>query len=115
MWTEAQQNAFQHLKSKLISRPILQYPDFSKEFILTTDASNTGLGAVLSQGPVGHNLPVAYASIVLNNAEPHYTTSEEMLAIFLARKYFSPYLYGRRFKIVSDHKPFVWVMNVKDA
>ena len=39
-WTEAQENAFQHLKSKLVRRPILQYPDFSKEFILTTDASN---------------------------------------------------------------------------
>ena len=47
-WTEAQENAFQRLKSKLISRPILQYPSFSKEFILTTDASNSGLGAVLS-------------------------------------------------------------------
>jgi hypothetical protein len=44
---EAQENAFQHLKSKLTSRPILQYPDFSKDFILTTDASNCGLGAVL--------------------------------------------------------------------
>jgi len=62
VWTEAQENAFQHLKSKLISRPILQYADFSKEFILTTDTSNSGLGAVLSQGPVGKDLPVAYAS-----------------------------------------------------
>jgi len=52
VWTEAQENAFQHQKSKLINRPILQYPDFSKEFILTTDASNSALGAVLSQGPV---------------------------------------------------------------
>jgi len=60
VWTEAQENAFQHLKSKLINRPILQYPDFSKEFILTTDASNSALGAVLSQGPVGRDLPVAY-------------------------------------------------------
>ena len=53
MWTETQENAFQHLKSKLIRRPVLQYPDFLKEFILTTDASNSRLGAVLSQGPVG--------------------------------------------------------------
>jgi hypothetical protein len=84
VWTEAQENAFQHLKSKLISRPILQYPDFSKEFILTTDASNSGLGAVLSHGPVGKDLPVAYASRRLNNAETHYTTSEkELLAIVL--------------------------------
>jgi len=62
VWTKAQENAFQHLKSELISRPILQYPDFSEEFILSTDASNSGLGAVLSQGPIGHDLPVAYAS-----------------------------------------------------
>ena len=114
-WTDAQENAFQHLKSKLISRPILQYPDFSKEFVLTTDASNLGLGAVLSQGPVGKDLPVAYASRSLNSAETHYTTSEkELLAVVWATKYFRPYLYGRRFKVVSDHKPLVWVMNVKD-
>ena len=93
----------------------MQYPDFSKEFILTTDASNSGLGAVLSQGPVGHNLPVAYASRSLNNIETHYTTSEkELLAIVWATKYFRPYLYGRRFKIFSDHKPLVWILNVKD-
>ena len=116
MWTKAQENALQHLKSKLINRPILQYPNFSKEFILTTtDASNLGLGAVLSQGPVRHDLPVAYASRSLNKAETHYTTSKkELLAIVWATKYFRPYLYGRRFKIVSDHKPLVWVMNVKD-
>ena len=115
MWTEAQENAFQHLKSKLINRPILQYPDFSKEFILTTNASNSGLGAVFSQGPVRYNLPMAYTSRSLNNAETHYTTSEkELLAVVWATKYFRPYLYGRRFKIVSDHKPSVWVMNVKD-
>jgi len=114
-WTEAQENAFQHLKSKLVSRPILQYPDFSKEFILTTDASNRGLGAVLSQGPVGKDLPIAYASRSLNSAENNYTTSEkELLAIVWATKHFRPYLYGRRFKVVSDHKPLVWVMNFKD-
>jgi transposase InsO family protein len=114
-WTEAQENAFQHLKSKLISRPILQYPDFSKEFILTTDASNSGLGAVLSQGTIGNDLPVAYASRSLSTSESHYTTSEkELLSIVWATKYFRPYLYGRRFKIISDHKPLVWIMNVKD-
>jgi hypothetical protein len=61
-WTEAQENTFQHLKSKLTRQPILQHPDFSKEFLLTTDASNQGLGAMLSQGPIGKDLPVAYAS-----------------------------------------------------
>jgi hypothetical protein len=48
-WTEVQEDAFQHLKSKLTRQPILQYPDFSKGFVLTTDASNQGLGAVLSR------------------------------------------------------------------
>jgi len=114
-WAEAQENAFQYLKAKLVSRPILQYPDFSNEFVLTTDASNCGLGAVLSQGPVGKDLPVAYASRSLNSAETNYTTSEkELLAIVWATKYFRPYLYGRRFKVVSDHKPLVWIMNVND-
>jgi len=89
VWTKAQENAFQCLKSKLISRPILQYPYFSKELILTTYASNSGLGTVLSQEPVGHDLLVAYSSRSLNNAETHYTTSEkELLAIVWATKYF---------------------------
>ena len=114
-WAEAQENAFQHLKSKLTKQPILQYPDFSKEFVLTTDASNQGLGAMLSQGLIGRDLRIAYASCSLNNTESHYTTSEkELLAIVWATKYFRPYLCGRKFKIVSDHKPLVWVMNVKD-
>jgi hypothetical protein len=114
-WAEAQEHAFQNLKVKLISQPILQYPDFTKEFILTTDASNDGLGAVLSQGIVGKDLPVAYASRSLNKAETHYTTSEkELLSIVWSIKYFRPYLYGRRFKIATDHKPLTWIMNVKD-
>jgi hypothetical protein len=46
------------LKEKFISKPILQYPDFSKEFVLTTDASNCGIGAILSQGEIGKDLPV---------------------------------------------------------
>jgi len=83
---------------------------------LTTDASNQGVGAVLSQGPTGKELPVAYASRSLNRAETHYTTSEKViLAIVWATKYFRPYLYGRKFKTVSDHKHLMWVMNVKDT
>jgi hypothetical protein len=113
-WKPEQEHVFQHLKAKLISQPILQYPDFSKEFILTTDASNTGLGAVLSQGPMGKDLPVAYSSQSLNKAGINYTTSEkELLAIMWATRYFRHYLYGRHFKIVTDHKPLTWIMNVK--
>jgi len=114
-WVKAQENAFQHFKAKLTKQPILQYTDFCKEFVLTTDASNQVLGAVLSLGPIGKDLPVAYMSRSLNKAELHYITSEkELLAIVWATKYFRPYLYRRKFKIVRDHKPLVWIMNVKD-
>ena len=98
-----------------MSQPILQYPDFSKEFILTTDTSNEGAGAVLSQGEVGKDLPLAYASRSFNKAEKNYSTVEkELAAIVWGIKHFRPYLYGRRFKVVSDHKPVTWIMNVKD-
>ena len=60
---------FQTLKGKLITPPVLKYPDFHQSFILTTDASGEGLGAVLSQGKVGKDLPVAFASRTLNRAE----------------------------------------------
>jgi hypothetical protein len=103
------------LKAKFTSQPILQYADFTKEFILTKDASNQGLGAVLSQGEIGKDLPIAYASRNLNNAEKNYTTSEkELLVILWGVKHFRPYLYGKKFKIASDHKPLTWIMNVKD-
>ena len=115
-WKPEQKHTFQHLKAKLTSQPILQYPDFSKEFILTTDANNAGLGAVLSQGLLGKDLPVAYASRSLNKAEINYTTNEkELLAIVWATRYFRPYLYRRHFKIVTDHKALTWIMNVKDT
>jgi hypothetical protein len=74
-WLGEQEEAFQGLKHKLMSQPILQYPDFSKEFILSTDASNEGIGAVLAQGQLGKELPIAYASRSLNMAERNYSTS----------------------------------------
>jgi hypothetical protein len=115
VWGEAQEIAFLTLKRKLMSEPILQYPDFSKEFILTTDASSDGAGAILSQGPIGADLPIAYASRKFNKAEKNYSTVEkELAAIVWGVKYYRPYLLGRKFKIVSDHKPLTWIMSVKD-
>lgn len=114
-WEEEQENAFQSLKLKLMSQPILQYPDFSREFILTTDASNEGAGAILSQGEIGKDRPIAYASRSFNKSEKNYSTVEkELAAIVWGIKYFRPYLYGRKFKVVSDHKPLTWIMSVKD-
>jgi len=115
VWEESQEVAFQALKQKLMSQPILQYPDFSREFILFTDAANEGAGAVLSQEQIGKDLPIAYASRKFNKAERNYSTVQnELAASVWGIKHFRPYLYGRKFKIVSDHKPLTWIMSVKD-
>ncbi|CAB0034776.1 unnamed protein product [Trichogramma brassicae] len=92
-----------------------RFPDFSREIIVTTDASNSALGAVLSQGKIGSDLPVAYASRGLAKAELNYAAIEkELLAIVFAVQHFRPYLYGREFTIVTDHKPLVWLHNLKN-
>lgn len=114
-WGESQQHSFDTCKKILTSLPLLQYPDFTKEFILTTDASLHAIGGILSQGEVGKDLPIAYASRTLNKAESNYSTIErELLAIVWAVKHFRPYLFGRRFKIVTDHKPLTWLFSIKD-
>lgn len=106
---------FETCRNILLDEPILQFPDFSRPFNLTTDASNVALGAVLSQGPIGNDKPVAYASRTLNNHEQNYSTIEkELLAIVWATKYFRPYLYGRKFKIITDHRPLQWIFSLKE-
>lgn len=108
-------SCFERCKTLLTNDPILQYPDFSKEFNLTTDASNVAIGAILSQGPIGSDKPVCYASRTLNESEMNYSTIEkELLAIVWATKYFRPYLFGRKFKVLTDHKPLEWMMNLKE-
>ena len=92
-WTEERDNAFNRLQQLLISAPILSYPDFSKEFILDTDASNDGVGAVLSQRHNGMELVVAYASKSLTKAERNYSvTRRELLAIVTFTYHFRQYL-----------------------
>ncbi|XP_076271644.1 uncharacterized protein LOC143203410, partial [Rhynchophorus ferrugineus] len=107
--------AFETCKNILMNDPILQHPDFQKPFILTTDASNFAIGAVLSQGTIGNDLPIAYASRTLSTTECNYSTIEkELLAIVWATKYFRPYLFGRKFSIVTDHKPLQWLFSIKE-
>ena len=79
------------LRKTLVSAPILAFPDCSRMFILDTDASNQGIGAVLSQEHV-----VAYASRVLSKAERKYSvTRKELLAVVSFLHHFRPYLLGR--------------------
>ncbi|CAK1582403.1 unnamed protein product [Parnassius mnemosyne] len=77
-------DCFEKCKNLLTNDPILQYPNFNKEFILTTDASNVALGAILSRGPEGADKPICYASRTLNDSELNYSTIEkELLAIWV--------------------------------
>lgn len=72
-------DCFQHSKQILTNHTILQYPNFQKPFILTTDASNHAIGAVLSQGQLPNDKPIAYASRTLNETETKYSTIEKEL------------------------------------
>lgn len=106
---------FEKCKEILTTSDILQYPDFSKNFILTTDASNYAIGAVLSQGPIGKDKPIAFASRTLSKSEENYSTIEkELLAIVWSCSYFRPYLFGNKFILYTDHQPLTHIFNMKD-
>ena len=115
-WTSEREKAFQSLKEALCSRPILRSPNLDKEFILQTDASNQGVGAVLSQFEIdGQEHPVAYFSRKLLPRETRYSTIEkECLAIKLATHAFRVYLLGRKFTIQTDHRALEWLHRLKD-
>ena len=105
-WTPSCQEAFEELKDRLTTPPILGYPDFSQEFILHTDASATALGAVLCQAQNGQERVISYWSRQLSKPERNYSTIErEALAAVAAIKEFYPNLYGFSFTLVTDHNP----------
>ena len=109
IWSSECEVSFNTLKQKLTQAPILTYPSFHRNaspFVLETDASAVGLGAVLEQD----SHVIAYASRSLNIAEQHYSViQKECLAIVFALKQFRHYLLGRPFKLVTDHAPLQWL------
>lgn len=115
-WGDSQEQAFNTLKMKMISTPILQLPDCQQPFILRTDASNIGIGAVLLQRneEIGDDFPVAYASRKLLQREKAYATVEkECLAIVYGIQKFAPYLYGREFTLQTDHLSLLYIQKAK--
>ncbi|KAE9292058.1 hypothetical protein PR003_g24861, partial [Phytophthora rubi] len=114
-WGAPQQEAFECLKRVLTGRPLLAYPDFSKPFTLVTDASKVGLGAALTQDQGQGEQSVAYASKVnAKNVAQYGITDLECAAVIWAVKLFRPYLYGRKFRLVTDHAALKWLMTSKD-
>jgi len=115
-WNQECQESFDKLKSKLSSTPVLVFPDFNVPFILTTDASTIGLGAVLSQVQEGIEKPISFASRQLNKAERAYSALElETLAVVWATKYFRCYLYGKKFLVRTDHAALKFLRNFADS
>lgn len=108
-WGEKQSKAFKELKTRLISAPVLACSDFSWEFLLRTDASTSGLGAVLTQRYDDGEKVVAYASRILNKAKRNYSVIElECLAVWGIRK-MKNYLEGYKFTVIMDHQALKWL------
>lgn len=103
-WTPDLQTSFDTLKLALASAPVLALPDFTKSFTIETDASATGIGAVLSQQ--GH--PIAYISKALGSKSQAMSTYEkECMAVILAVTKWKQYLQHREFTILTDHRSLV--------
>ena len=116
-WTEQCQGAFDQLKQRLSTSPVLCYPTVGKAFTLETDASKAGLGAVLSQIQADNKEhPVAYASRALSSQESRYAITElETLAVVWAISHFHPYLYGHNVLVHTDHSAVRAVLQTPSA
>ncbi len=115
-WTERCQQVFTQVKAALCGGPLLHSPDFSLPLLLQTDASDRGLGAVLTQEIGGEERPVLYISRKLSKRETMYSTIEkECLAIRWAVLTLRYYLLGREFTLCSDHAPLQWLHRMKDT
>jgi len=112
IWSHEQEKAWQELKDLVKSEPVMQFYDPKKDILVSCDASKAGLGAVLLQEHGEHWKPVAYASRAMREEETRYAQIEkEALAIQFACQRFDQYLYGRTFRVETDHKPLVAIFS----
>ncbi|GJZ02751.1 putative reverse transcriptase domain-containing protein [Tanacetum coccineum] len=110
-WGEKEENAFQLIKQKLCSAPILALPEGSEDFVVYCDASHKGLGVVLMQ----REEVIAYASRQLKVHEKNYTTNDlELGSVVFALKIWRHYLYGTRCTVFTDHKSLQHILDQKE-
>ncbi len=116
VWSPEAEKAFQRIKSALTEEPVLRAPDFGCLFLLQTDTSETGLGAVLLQVQEGEEHPILFISRKLTPAEKNCATVEkEALAIKWAVLELRYHLLGRKFTLLTDHAPLQWMARAKDT
>lgn len=112
-WTSAHDEAVNNLKTALTTAPVLAHPDYTKPFLVHTDATTTGLGVVLGQmdEQKGEH-PILFLSRTLTPAEKNYGSTEmECLAMIWAIKKLHPYLDGSKFTIITDHSALKWILD----
>ena len=114
-WTDACQDAFKALRALLIKAPVLAFPKEDLPYIVDTDASDYGIGGVLSQCIEGTEHVIAYYSKSLNPAQQKYcTTRRELLAVVATLDHFKGYVWGPKFVVRTDHAALVWLKNLKN-
>lgn len=114
-WNSDCDSAFNAVKEHLIRAPILTCPDFDKPFIIQCDASDFGVGAVLTQGQNDDERVISYLSRSLTKSERRYSTTEkECLAVLFAIEKLRPYIEGTHFTVVTDHYSLKWLNSIKD-
>ena len=114
VWGAREKNAFTTIKTALLREAILPFPDFDKPFVVDCDASEIGMGAVLSQVIEGNERPLVMESRLLTAAERKWHIREkEALAIIYALEKFRHFILGRQFTVRSDHSSLEWLMQAK--
>ena len=115
-WNGKHEEAFRQLKNALCEQVVLQFPDMSREFEVSTDASDLGLGCILSQrDEQGRDRPVCFASKVFTENEKnwHIRDKEAFAFVFALRK-FRAYLLGKPFRWYTDHRSLTWLQTTRD-
>jgi transposase InsO family protein len=118
-WTEERDRHWMLFKRAFASVPLLRFPDFSKRFVLATDASQTGIGGILYQpddddNTLTPNNIVAIASKQLDSTHRNYPVyKKELFAVIYCLRKFHSYLWGRKVTVLTDHKPLIHITSQK--
>lgn len=107
-WRDEQKEAFDQLKTLLTKAPVLACPDFSRKFALQTNASDFGLGGVLTQETEKGERVIAYVCRRLIKAEENYSATKKECQVIIIRK-LRCYLEGYRFDVITDHLALKWL------
>ncbi len=115
IWFEKAQRSFDKIKAALCAAPILALPQQISEYLLDADASNVGVGGVLSQMQNGEERVIAYGSKTLTKKQRRYcVTRRELLAMVVFLQQFRHYLLGQEFLVRSDHSSLRWLFSFKE-